>query len=369
MKHSLVGSPAQHHLFSTLLGPIHWHLLEFAFEHQLFDQLHSRSTATDIARQRSWCPERLALLLNAYVALGVLTKQQGNNQQPYYQIATGYPPYLLSGSKHYLGTTLCHLAKVKACSSARLTELIARSEHPVSDSTKQRLDADTNAITHNKKSTEGETCNMRDGHFWQHAITGLLAFHQSTRNPILLPLLSQHPDWRDGLCILDVGAGSLQLAENILVNHPNTQLTLFDLPACCDHLRQQLVHSPHLNKSVTLRAGDMNHDDFGCPYHLILASMSLYFSADLQQCINRLWQSLAPGGLFVSFHEALDSSRTQPAFHILGRLPAELANGPLSLEQGQVEAALTANDPISITSEQISTPFGDMTLIIAKKPD
>ncbi len=74
-----------------------------------------------------------------------------------------------------------------------------------------------------------------------------------------------------------------------------------------------------------------------------------------------------PGGTLISFHESLNQERTQPEFHVLGRLPAELANGPFSIESEQIEEALKANHPSRLDTRKIPTPFGEMTLIIAHK--
>lgn len=332
------GTPEQSTLFSALLGPIHWQVLEFAFTYKLFDHFKVCTSAEKVADDLNWHQDRLELLLNACVALGFMNKSTAG-----YTVEAGYLPLLLSDSTSYLGDTLRHLSRVKMLSPETILTLLSRQQDQRSD------------------------LNMRNEHFWQQATSGLQAFHQSIRNPILLPFMSTIPNWHDGITILDLGAGSVQLARDILGQSPRSRITLFDLPPCCEILHQQVIADAQLASSVTLRPGDMNQGAFGGPYQLVIAAMSLYFARDLEQCIHNLWQALEPGGTFISFHEALDTTRTQPLFHVLGRLPAELANGQLSLSSGQVEAALAANNPASLRSYPLKTPFGEMTLITATK--
>ncbi|UXI02722.1 class I SAM-dependent methyltransferase [Photobacterium sp. TY1-4] len=332
------GTPEQSKLFSALLGPIHWQLLEFTFTHQLFDRFQQCTSAEEAGNDLNWRPDRLELLLNACVALGFMHKKNAG-----YTVKNSYRPLLLSDSESYLGETLLHLSRIKQLTpETMLTWLSPRQE-------------------------QHAVLNMRNEQFWQNATSGLQAFHQSIRNPILLPLIRDIPHWRDGLTILDLGAGSVQLARDILKQSPNSQITLFDLPPCCEVLQKEVLTDTRLASHVSVRPGDMNQGDFGGPYQLMIAAMSLYFARDLAQCIDDLWQSLAPGGTFISFHEALNTTRTQPLYHVLGRLPAELANGPLSLSHGQLEATLAANNPVSLSTYPLKTPFGEMTLIVATK--
>ncbi|MBV7262799.1 methyltransferase [Photobacterium sp. WH24] len=338
MMTSLCGTPEQHALFSSLLGPVRWQVLEFAFSHHLFDHFEQHNSVDVVAQQHHWDPERLELLLNALVAMALMSKSDYG-----YKLNAPYCPYLLSHSAQYLGDTLTHLARVKSISPAGIHDSLQ--------------------LPH-QSATE---LNMRNTQFWQQATTGLQAFHRSVRNPILLPVLGTLQGWDTGLTILDFGAGSLQLAQDILNCSPQCEITIFDLPPCCEHLSQQLLAENKPASAIHFLPGDMNEAHFGGPYQLIIAAMSLYFAKDLNQCINQIWQALEPGGTFISFHESLNTARTQPAFHILGRLPAELVNGPLSLEAGQVEAALEANTPANLRSLPLQTPFGEMTLIIAEK--
>ncbi|WP_052189522.1 MULTISPECIES: trans-aconitate 2-methyltransferase [Xenorhabdus] len=343
MNLSINKTNEQQYLFNMLLGPIRWNILAFAFHHRLFDHFITMADATTVAQQFNWCPTRLTLLLNSYVSLGIMEKQAQS-----FFIKSNYQPYLLSHSQHYLGETLCSLAEIKSLTLTKSAEWLVQNTQP-----KQQMD-------------------MHDQRFWQKATSRLRAFHRSTRNPILLSILQSLDNWQDGLHFLDVGAGSAELAQNILAIHPQSKITLFDLPLCCTAIQMQLIDSDGFDESnpsqsIKFLPGDMNTTLFGGPYQIIVAAMSLYFATNLQDCINRLWASLFPGGTLISFHESLNQERTQPEFHVLGRLPAELANGPFSIESEQIEEALKANHPSRLDTRKIPTPFGEMTLIIAHK--
>ena len=339
MNQLITGTPEQHKLFDLMLGPIRWQMVQFSIENKLFDHFTSPVRAEVIAGRLKLRPHKLKLLLNALAALNIFVKEDDH-----YHVAHSYLPYLNSGSEQYLGETLSHLGKVKSMNSAFLAD----------------------AICLEKKSQP--EANNHDFDVWEESINDLRCFHKSIRNSILLPLLKKQHQWQSVTSILDLGAGSIQLAQDIFLSKPETMVSLFDLPACCNPLKKQLDQdSPTLTGNIRLVSGDMNHDDFCGQYGLILAAMSLYFANNLTQCIKKIYDALLPNGLFVSFHEALNEQRTGPIFHVIGRLPVELANGSLSLHAGEIEYALSINQFHNIQSQTLSTPFGEMSFITATK--
>ena len=339
MNQLITGTHEQHKLFDLLLGPIQWQMVQFSIEHKLFDHFINPVPAEIIASKLKLRPHKLKLLLNALVALNIFEKEN-----EHYHVAQSYLPYLNSSSEQYLGETLIHLGQVKSMSITFLADVIYL------------------------ESTAQPQVKNHEFDAWEESTNALRCFHKSIRNSILLPLLKKQLQWQGVTSILDLGAGSIQLAKDIFQSKPETLITLFDLPACCNALKKQIDQdSPLLNSHIRLVSGEVNHDDFSGHYDLILASMSLYFANDLSQCLKKIYDALLPGGLFVSFHEALNEQRSSPMFHVIGRLPVELACGSLSLHDGEIEHALSINQFYDIQSEILSTPFGEMSFITAKK--
>jgi SAM-dependent methyltransferase len=325
----------QQYLFSILLGPASWTILEFAFSHHLFDHLMNPQTATEISDELGWLPEQVELLLNSYVALKIMDKTTSS-----FIVKSDYQSLLNSQSPTYIGDTLCYLMQIRTFSTDNIQQWLTGSEQTF------------------------HRTNMLDPQFWHNATQQLQIFHRTIRNPVVLPLLEALPEWHDGQKMLDVGAGSAELAKDIKNKHPRSQITLFDLAPCCHAIKNQL---PDDQQTIVLRPGDMNDGDFGGPYHIILASMSLYYANDLPKCLENLWNALTPGGVLISFHEALGADRTTPLAHILGRLPIELSHGRLSLEPGQMETNMIALNPLKLESHLIPTAFGEMEWIAAHK--
>lgn len=324
-------------LFDMMLGPLRWDTIELGFNTQLFDHFNDYSHIEDIAQTYGWKTEKLTLLLNSYVSIGIMEKQSNT-----FRLHPSYASHLDSKSPTYIGETLCQLVKLKHLPIEKAKEWLKSTE---------KTDSSISLFNHS---------------FWEKSYRRLHAFHISTRNPSLLPLLCALPDWVDGIQILDMGAGSAELAKAIIQQLPSSQITLFDLPSCCDVIEKVLKQSPP-NDQIRLLRGDMNKGGFKGPYHLVLAAMSLYFAEDLPSCVKELWDNVKPGGVLISFHEALNADRTKPTFHILGRLPAELSNGALSLEYGHLEKALVACHPTHLTTQHIKTPYGDMAFTVARK--
>jgi 2-polyprenyl-3-methyl-5-hydroxy-6-metoxy-1,4-benzoquinol methylase len=327
-------------LFDILLGPLRWNAIELGFKTQLFDHFRQPNQAHYVASDCGWRTEPLVLLLNAYVSIGLMIKEAQS-----YRLHPSYIELLYSKSEGYMGDTLCLLVKVKQLPIERAIQWLTQSNN---------CDC---------------SINLRDPSFWKQAFQRLHTFHISTRNPSLLPLLEALPQWKDGMQLLDVGAGSPELAKTICTQFPSSEVTLFDLPPCCHEMAEHLQSNPwEGNNRVHLLEGDMNDGHFGDSYDLILAAMSLYFAEDLCQCVKQLWQCVKPGGALVCFHETLNEDRTAPSFHIVGRLPAELANGALSLEFGTLEQALSACHPSNLATKVVNTPYGEMAFIVATKP-
>jgi len=338
MSHQNKTLQNQQYLFSMLLGPASWTILNFAFNHHLFNHLINPQTATEISDELGWLPEQVELLLNSYVALKIMDKTDSS-----FVVKSGYQSLLNSQSPTYIGDTLCYLMHIRTFSTDDIQHWLTGSEQTVHHT------------------------NMLDPQFWYKATQQLQIFHRTIRNPVVLPLLEALPEWHDGQKMLDIGAGSPELAKDIMKKYPRSQITLFDLPQSCHAIKHQIADTQDYREKIILRPGDMNDGDFGGPYHIIIASMSLYYAKDLPKCLDNLWNALTPGGVLISFHEALGNDRTTPPAHILGRLPIELSHGRLSLEQGLVAEYMTELTPKKIERRMISTAFGEMEWITAHK--
>ncbi|WP_288130839.1 methyltransferase [Microbulbifer sp.] len=325
------GSDAQYRLFDLLTAPLRWEVLAVALELGIFDDLATPRTAGELAQQYGLDGEGTELLLNALVSLGVVGKQEGG-----YCVDGGFAPLLTSTSDVSMSSLLTYLGEVRHVSADNIIALLRD---------KQQVQTGPEMVR---------------PEYWSRAVRGLRSFHHSIRNPIVMDILSGLPCWPDVKKLLDLGAGSESLAQDICAARPDIDTVIFDLPGVVDNLERRIADDAR----IKLRGGDMNCDDLGTGYDLIWASMVFYYARDLTSVMGRIRRALRPGGVLISFHEELNDDRTAPEFHVLGRLHAELKSGPLSVERGCVRAAAAEAGFLNVQSFSLETPFGQMELVI-----
>lgn len=325
------GSEAQYRLFDLLTAPLRWEVLAVALELGIFDGLKLPRAADELAQQYGLDGEGTELLLNALVSLGVVGKQHGG-----YCVDDRFAPLLTSTSDVSMSRLLTYLGEVRHVSADDIIALLRD---------KQQVPTGP---------------EMARPEFWSRAVGGLRSFHRSVRNPIVMDILSGLPRWPDVKKILDLGAGSESLALDIYAARPDIDTVIFDLPGVVDNLERRIAD----NSRIQLRGGDMNCDDLGTGYDLVWASMVFYYARDLVSVMGRIRSALGSGGMLISFHEELSDDRTEPEFHVLGRLHAELKSGPLSIARGHIRAAAAEAGFLDVQSFSLETPFGQMELVI-----
>ncbi|PIE62201.1 MAG: methyltransferase type 12, partial [Desulfobacterales bacterium] len=83
--------------------------------------------------------------------------------------------------------------------------------------------------------------------------------------------------------------------------------------------------------------------------------------------ITKIYQALAPDGIFVSIHEGMTHNRTRPASFALSWLPVSMMWQELALDRGQIADAMAEAGFKTICSRPISYGLGTMELDIARK--
>lgn len=324
------GSDAQYRLFDLLTAPLRWEVLAVALELGIFDDLTLPRAAGELAQQYGLDGEGTELLLNALVSLGVVGKHEDS-----YCVDGGFAPLLTSTSDISMSNLLSYLGEVRHVSADNIIALLRD---------KQQVQTGPEMVR---------------PEYWSRAVGGLRSFHRSVRNPIVMDILSGLPCWPGVKKMLDLGAGSESLALDICAARPDIDTVIFDLPGVVASLGSRVTDKTR----IQLRGGDMNCDDLGTGYDLIWASMVFYYARDLTSVMGRIRRALRPGGMLISFHEELNDDRTEPEFHILGRLHAELKSGPLSVARGRVRAAAAEAGFHNVQSFSLQTPFGQMELV------
>lgn len=115
--------------------------------------------------------------------------------------------------------------------------------------------------------------------------------------------------------LLDLGGGAGTNAIAFCQVYPELPATVFDLPATLK-LTEKTVKDAGLESRITLHAGDFNRDPLGGPYDVVLMSDILHYQTFQmnQDLVKRVFTSLAPGGRLVIKDRFLDAAGTGPAW-------------------------------------------------------
>ena len=114
---------------------------------------------------------------------------------------------------------------------------------------------------------------------------------------------------------LDLGGGAGTNAIAFCKTYPELIATVFDLPATL-RLTEKTVKEAGLESRIALLAGDFNKNGLGGPYDVVLMSDILHYQMfDTNQAlVKRVYDHLAPGGRLIIKDRFLDEAGTGPAW-------------------------------------------------------
>ena len=115
--------------------------------------------------------------------------------------------------------------------------------------------------------------------------------------------------------LLDLGGGAGTNAIAFCQVYPELIATVFDLPATL-RLTEKTVKETGLESRIVLLAGDFNKDGLGGPYDVVLMSDILHYQTfDTNQAlVKKVYDHLTPGGRLVIKDRFLDEAGTGPAW-------------------------------------------------------
>jgi SAM-dependent methyltransferase len=247
-----------------------------ALELDLFTAIGGGTAAADIARRLRTDPRATAALLHALAALGLIEKQG--------EVFRNGPlaaRHLCAGAPHDWRTALLHTAALWRRWSS-LTECV-RSGEPTPRA--GRDPADTEAF--------------------------IAAMHLNAASRALEVVAAL--DLKGVRRALDLGGGSGAYAIALVRAVPGLSVEVLDLPDVVP-LTARYLADAGLSGRVTVRAGDLDTDDFGPDYDLVLLSAICHMNgpAENADLIRRATRSLASGGRLVVQDHVLEPDRTAP---------------------------------------------------------
>ena len=137
--------------------------------------------------------------------------------------------------------------------------------------------------------------------------------------------------------VLDLGAGTGLLAAELLRRHPSARLTLLDFSEeMLARARARFARGP---SEVAIRVGDYLGAALDGPWDAVVSALSIHHLQDEEKrrLYGRVFQALAPGGIFVNADNVTDEDPVVQARDRQGWIDAIRASG---LEETELAAAL-----------------------------
>ncbi len=236
-----------------------------ALELDVFTAVGSGATAGAVATSRGLDGRGTALLLNALVALGTLTKKAG----------------------------------VFANTSVAARYLTAGSADDARDALKHNLSLWSSWSTLTAAVRAGHTVVSREAaSVDEWTVPFIAAMHRNAmlRAPLVVKTVGAERVKR----LLDVGGGSGAYAIAFAQGNPGLQAEILDQPSVVPIARKH-IDAAGLRDRIRTRTGDLRRDELGAGYDLVLLSAICHMlsAAENQDLLRRVRKALAEGGRVV----------------------------------------------------------------------
>ena len=248
----------------------------------VFSVLHGKpKTARDVAARLGAHEPTLSLLLNALVAMRLLSKEG----EAYGNSSTA-EKHLVRHSAHYIGHLLL-LHDAEWNNWGKLEETIRSGTRSVDRhvfETDPELGSNVLAVLHRIGQQSG-------------------------------PEFAKRLQLNGPIRLLDLGGGAGTNAIAFCQVYPELTAAVFDLPATL-RLTEKTIKDAGLESRIALRAGDFNKDGLGGPYDVVLMSDILHYQTfeTNQALVKKVYDHLAPGGRLIIKDRFLDEAGTGPAW-------------------------------------------------------
>jgi len=248
-----------------------------ALELDIFTAVGDGATAEQIGTRIKANARAAGMLLNALVALGLLSKSGDD-----YKNTPESARFFVQGSKDNHRNGLLHTANIWHRWST-LTDAVRRG-------TRVPIDRDTTAD-------------------WTHNFIAGMQRNAKDRAPLVVKSLGIAGVRR----ILDLGGGSGAYSIAFAKTSSDVQCQILDLPEVVP-LTAEYVNQAGVSSQVSLRAGDMLQDDFGSGYDIIMLNAICHMFSEEQNrgIFRRARQALVPNGRLVVQDFILDPDKAGP---------------------------------------------------------
>jgi (2Fe-2S) ferredoxin/predicted O-methyltransferase YrrM len=262
-----------------------------ALELDIFTAVGEGGNAEQIGAKINANARAAGMLLNALVALGLLSKSDDD-----YKNTPESTRFFVQGSKDNQRNGLLHTANIWHRWST-LTEAVR-------GGTRVAMDG---GVDHN---VDHKTDRDDTAAWTRNFIAGMQRIAKDRAPLVVKALAAAASSVRR---VLDLGGGSGAYSIAFAKADPDVQCEILDVPEVVP-LTAEYVRQAGVSAQVSLRAGDMLHGDFGSGYDIIMLNAICHMFSEEQNrdIFRRAHQALAPNGRLVVQDFILNPDKTGP---------------------------------------------------------
>lgn len=326
-------------IHEMLMAPIKSAVLLSALDLGIFEETNIPRPVEEIAAAIGAHQQNTERLLNALATIGLLEKRNG-----LYCNSTDAADFLAQSSPLYIGNYLQVINK-------RCVDT---------------LQGVSNAVKNGPGTTKSDA-DFTSEQLWAEVTKSSAGWVKGYVGTMMADIVSSLPEFPNFRRMLDLGGGHGMFTLYFVDAHPYMKGYVYDRQVVLS-VTKQFISEYGMQDRVSPIAGDYLNDELGSGYDFVWASATLNFARhDLDALLQKIHNSLNPGGIFISFQDGLTHERTQPDI-TLGHLGDALhMDQDLFFSQGEIADAMLRCGFKSVRSRTIETPMGYMDLDIAKK--
>jgi predicted TPR repeat methyltransferase len=324
-------------LYEMTFTPIRTKLLLIGIELKVFNHLSSPTSSEAVAQAINTHPGNTRVFLDGLAAIDLVQKKKG-----LYQNTALAQAFLVEASQTYLGQMLTFMASANA-PPENLAKLVKEGPPP-----------------------QPEQSQFSEEMLTQSAVM-MANIELAGDAQQVVRIVSELPEFSSFQKMLDLGAGPGLIGLSIVDAHPTMKGVVFDLPAVVK-VAETFIKKYGMEDRMEVLGGDYNRDAVGEGYDLVVTCNSLQFAKEVDSVVKKIYDSLNPGGVFVSmFGFGQTHERTKPESLVLGLLPSALVGLHTGFDQGYIADSMLSVEFKSVCSRIVTSGWGQMELDIARK--
>jgi len=314
-------------------------ILVKAIEWKIFDYLKSPVTYQTVASILKTHSRNTELVLNVLAGMEIIKKEC----ELFYNTEKGNE-FLVTTSPTYLGSFLLYADQWSKILTSNFDILIKNGPPD-----QQHID-------------------VSDERIWTESSRLSAAYQYCGEAQHIARIVSSLPEFSNMKQMLDLGGGSGFFSMAIIQAHPTMQAVIFEQPSVAVVARE-FIKDYDMGERVSTMEGDYINAELGGPYDFIFASATLnFYKHNLDSLFIKIFNSLTPGGVFMTHQDGITNERTKPVYHITEFLAPEMMMGmDFAIEQGAIAEAMLRAGFKRVRSFTKHSNAGDMDIDIARK--